>query len=419
MNSAVSPPNKYLPPAFTIFNPYSFNLLSMTAPTLLAQFAHLQTLMRDLVQNANPADATATPLPNQPSLAWYLGRSVYRELYWLREYLTGDDDLSARVRSLFIKDAQPLNEQLAALPPPQHLVYWAEDIQDAHLQQLATPGVLPDHPLLTDDRLIWWLLQEHAKDFERMIGVQFALQCQRALTNYQVTTPLIAAVPNEMPTATIQAGHYRIGSRYEPAAYDNELPPQAVELSGFRITQTPMTNAQFLAFIDAGGYQDETLWSAPPSSNWHAPLHWRRDSLGNWYGVGLNGAADLIADAPVKGISPAEASAFVQWIGREYANYAGAVLPHEYQWEVAARLGKLEQLGQVWDCCANELHPYPEYQPVIDNPIAATQFSNGLRVIRGGGLHTQPCLRRVSLRHWVGITTRDQVIGLRLVLPAE
>ena len=51
----------------------------------------------------------------------------------------------------------------------------------------------------------------------------------------------------------IEQGHYRIGSRHEPFAYDNELPPQAVQLSAFRIGLYPATNAEYLAFIEAGG----------------------------------------------------------------------------------------------------------------------------------------------------------------------
>ncbi|MEI2707994.1 MAG: SUMF1/EgtB/PvdO family nonheme iron enzyme [Chitinophagaceae bacterium] len=72
-------------------------------------------------------------------------------------------------------------------------------------------------------------------------------------------------------------GHYRIGSREESFAYDNEFPPQAVELSSFRIAQLPVTNAEFLGFMAEGGYARPEFWDAEgqawlTSRQGHRPL---------------------------------------------------------------------------------------------------------------------------------------------------
>jgi len=400
----------------------------MAKPEILGQMSALQGLLRDLLQE-EPDDAL--PVPGLGTLGWCLGRSVYRELYWLREVVCGEADLSARVRHLFGEEAGsgPVPDPAARcplLPPTPHLLRWAREIQDEDLRRLATPGALPGHPLLAEDRLTWYLLQESAKDFERMLAVRLARRLGRAEPRaYRVAAPLAPRPPladAHRDLVEVTQGHYRIGSRHEPFAYDNELPPQAVELSSYRIARLPVTNAQYLGFMEAGGYADPDLWG-DAGRRWlaanpvGAPLHWRQDVDGCWYGVGLTGvAADLPPDQPVSGINRHEAQAYTNWVSGLGGSGAGAVLQHEYQWEVAARAGVIEGTGRVWEWCANPLHPYPDYSPFPD-PHGARVFALGSVSLRGASLHTQRCLRRASLRHWSDPTERRGFAGMRLVFP--
>jgi iron(II)-dependent oxidoreductase len=400
----------------------------MPNPEILAQLSSLHGLLRDLVQE-EPDDTI--PVPGLGTLGWYLGRSIYRELHWLREAVGGDADLSGRVRHIFT-DGDPDPAALSLLlPPKDHLLRWAQEVQDEDLRRLATPGALPAHPLLAQDRLPWYLLQEAAKDFERMLSVRLVRRLGRAdLDGYLVGTALSPRPPVRDPDRDLMGvtqGHYRIGSRHEPFAYDNELPPQGVELSSYRIARLPVTNAQYLGFMDAGGYTDPGLWdqagrgwlAANPAQ---APLHWRRDPLGRWYGVGVAGPADLPADQPVAGINRIEALAYANWVAglgsADGGAGAGAVLQHEYQWEVAARAGAIEGVGRVWEWCANPLHPYPDFTPFPD-AAGADPFGRGHASLRGASLHTQRCLRRASLRHWADPAERCGFAGIRLVFPTS
>ena len=406
----------------------------MTNPSLLAQLGALQGLMRDLVETASDDSQV---VPGLGTLGWYLGRSVYRELYWLREVVGGDADLSGRVRHIFATASSPVegatgrNEPEAdpgalstLLPPRQHLLRWAQEIQDEDLRHLATPGALPAHPLLAEDRLPWYLLQEAAKDFERMLSVRLLRRLgQPDSDDYRVGTPLTSQPPvRDADLVAVTQGHYRIGSRQEPFAYDNELPPQAVELSSYRIARTPVTNAQFLGFMEAGGYSASVLWDQEglawlAANSVRAPLHWRQDPLGRWYGVGVAGPADLPGDQPVSGVNRHEARAYANWAATLGGIGAGAVLQHEYQWEVAARSGVIDGLGSVWEWCANPLHPYPDFVPFPDS-ASAQAFASGQASLRGASLHTQRCLRRASLRHWAGPAERHGFAGIRLVFPS-
>ncbi|MEI2707995.1 MAG: hypothetical protein V9E96_03125 [Chitinophagaceae bacterium] len=144
----------------------------MTNPEILSQLSGLQTMMADLMRGLPAHEANQRFHPRLAPLAWYLGRSVYRELYWLREILAGDRDLAERVRPIFATQEAEAPAEL--LPPRDHLLAWAGEAQGEHLRRLATPGALPDSPWLQDDRLPWFLLQETARDYEAMLWVLLA-----------------------------------------------------------------------------------------------------------------------------------------------------------------------------------------------------------------------------------------------------
>jgi len=435
----------------------------MTQPGLLGQISGLQAMMADLVSGVPAPEAQTRFHPRLACLSWYLGRAVYRELHWLRQVLAGDADLAARVSGFF---AMPPEEAPCDhLPPPDHLLAWAREIQDEHLRRLATPGALPDHPLLAEDRLPWFLLQEAAQDYEAMLWVLHARRLGLAEAQPpagQALTPLEASSPGA-DLIEITQGHYRVGSRNQPWAYDHELPPQAVELSSFRIARLPVTNAEFLGFMADGGYERPELWDAEGGA-WlaatpvGAPWHWRQDGAGRWYGNGLNGSLPLTAIDPVAGLSRHEARAYAAWVASHGGPLAGAVLQHEYQWEIAARAGHLQGTGRVWEWCQNPFHPYPDFAPwpggpdasklakalgtaVFGGPQAMPEpytapldqgqaksvnlvgsraeraFAANRGVLRGASLHTQGCLRRASFRLDAAPGDRFRVSGLRLVFP--
>jgi gamma-glutamyl hercynylcysteine S-oxide synthase len=390
----------------------------MTHPAILSQLSNLQAMMGDLARGLPADDARRRWHPRLAPLAWYLGRAVYRELHWLREVLTGDADLADRVRPIFATGEEEASGE--GLPPLDHLLAWAEEVWGEHLRRLATPGAWPNNALMQHDRLAWFLLQETAKDYEAMLWVLLA----RRLTRPEAAPdgePLLARPPTAAAVEITQ-GHYRVGARGDPIAYDHELPPQAVELSNFRIAPLPVTNAEFLGFMLAGGYARLDLWD-PPGQAWlstqrsAAPWHWRQDDQGQWYALGLKGARTLSAEEPVSGLSRHEARAYAAWVASLGGGLAGAVLQHEYQWEVAARTGHLQGTGRVWEWCANPCHPYPDFSPFPDASVSPTAFAAQHGVLRGASLYTPGCLRRASYRHCADPSDRFRVSGLRLVFP--
>ncbi|MES9969491.1 MAG: SUMF1/EgtB/PvdO family nonheme iron enzyme [Candidatus Thiodiazotropha sp.] len=396
----------------------------MTSTTLLGQLNDLHEMQIDLLTSIPAEDCAKRFHPRLASLNWYFGRGVYLELLWLRERLQNDDDLSMRVKPLFAANEIPLDQQCDQLPPVEHLIKWASEIHSEHLRRLATPSALPDHPWLQQDRLVWYLLQEQAKLYEVMLTVLNQRSLQRQKQDYHCLEALDSKPP-QWETREISQGHYRIGARNDPRAYDNELPPQAVELSSFRIALTPVSNAQYLSFIEADGYKERSIWSDAgwqwlQQSEQQHPEYWRQDINGGWYEVAINGNTHLPPDDPVCGISHYEAQAFCNWIDSAGGEYSGAVIQHEYQWELAVRTGVVSQMGRAWEWCSNKFHHYPSFQSFPDTPDShQDRDQNKHYILRGASLHTQPMLRRASFRHWALASDHHQSTTVRLVFPAR
>ncbi len=395
----------------------------MTNPRLLGQLSHTHELLEQLLHDLPESDCYRSYAPGLPPLAWLYGRCAYLESYWLREVVQGDDDITSRVRHLFEPGVAPAESQWQALPPRDHLINWALELQDENLMRLANPHLLPVHPLLREGRLAGMILQEQQRLYETMLTVL----CERRLTDsdgsFRVAEPLTPAAINPGQLMELSKGHFRIGAREPALAYDNELPEQVVELSAFRMQRRPVSNGEYLAFVLNGGYRAESLWS-PEGWAWRsrdaieAPHYWRLDDAGHWYGVGLNGPFELTASEPVLGISQHEATAFANWVAQSATTLEGAALQHEYQWEMAIRLQAIREFGRVWEWCANPFHPYTGFQPAEGGLGAtATESFDGEWTLRGASLYTQPALRRPSFRNHALPGARRLFAGTRLIFP--
>jgi iron(II)-dependent oxidoreductase len=253
-----------------------------------------------------------------------------------------------------------------------------------------------------------------------MLAALTARSAQRDRGDYQVSEVLTARLPVD-DSIRIEQGHYRIGQR-DGWGQAHEGPAQLVELHAFRIGRRPVNNAEMLAFIEDGGYRDPAWWDEA-GRGWRdvnrvsAPWNWRRDARGHWYGIGTNGPLDLHPDEVVAGLSAHEARAYAAWAAARGNGLAGAVPQHEYQWEVAARLGEITLFGRSWEWCANAYHPYPGYQAPADPLLDPCAEDRDLIVLRGGCLHTQPALRRSTFRRCAPPDRRELFAGTRLVLP--
>ncbi|HXK55494.1 MAG TPA: SUMF1/EgtB/PvdO family nonheme iron enzyme, partial [Gammaproteobacteria bacterium] len=264
----------------------------MNGQTLLAQLSNLHQMLNQLLESLPETDAYRCYHARLAPLAWYFGRTMYLETYWLREVVQADADMTGRVREIFSPGHAPTEVQWRQLPPKDHLLNWALELQDENLMRLANPALLGEHPLTNNQRLHRIILQEHARNYEKMLMVLTQRRLDGA-PSHRVERPLLP-LPMKSEMVEVARGHYRVGANQDPAAYDNEEPAQIVELSAFRIQMTLVSNAAWLTFMLADGYLSRDLWS-DPGWLWRQqqeaahPDHWRQDRSGNWYAIGLNG----------------------------------------------------------------------------------------------------------------------------------
>jgi len=226
-----------------------------------------------------------------------------------------------------------------------------------------------------------------------------------------------------------------------PPRFDNETPAHRVFLEPFEIASRPVTNAEYLAFIEDGGYRRPELWlslgwSTVERDRWACPMYWFRDDAGRWRQYTMHrGVTALREDEPVCHLSYFEADAYARW--------AGARLPTEAEWEHAASALPLDGViaeerrfhpapldhkenhptrffGDLWEWTSSSYGPYPGYQP----PDGALGEYNGKfmcnqYVLRGGSCATPREQARLTYRNFFPPDARWQFSGLRLARGAH
>jgi iron(II)-dependent oxidoreductase len=246
-----------------------------------------------------------------------------------------------------------------------------------------------------------------------MVLNQIALKKHHAHKNklpYTPRTPLKSQALIKNITH-VQAATYLIGGEL-PLTFDNELPAHEIQLDDFFIANTPVTNGQYLLFIEEGSYKNQSLWSDDgwkwcTENNIQQPEHWQQNPQQHWYATHHLGPTDLNINDAVYGINHYEASAF--------ANWAGARLPHEHEWETAARLEAIKHTTQVWEWCNNIHSPYNGFKAFPDSSNKPSNFDDKHYVLKGASPHTRPELKRASFRNAHLPHQRHIFAGLRLV----
>ncbi|WP_244244051.1 ergothioneine biosynthesis protein EgtB [Marilutibacter alkalisoli] len=218
---------------------------------------------------------------------------------------------------------------------------------------------------------------------------------------------------------------------HETFAYDNESPRHRALVPAHALASRPVSNGEYRAFIDDGGYRNPALWMSEgwarvQTEGWCAPLYWE-DDLERHFTLAGMGAID--PHAPVCHLSYYEADAYARWVG--------ARLPTEAEWESAAAAllveggladdavlqpraasdgpGLRQMFGDVWEWTSTAYGPYPGFRPLPGSLGEYNgKFMCGQWVLRGGSCVTPRDHIRASYRNFFYPPDRWQFSGLRL-----
>ena len=214
---------------------------------------------------------------------------------------------------------------------------------------------------------------------------------------------------NTQEFISFDEGIYEIGYKGDGFSFDNELGVHKTYIQPFSISNTLVTNAEYLEFIKSGGYENFNVWHAEgwdfiQKNNIKAPLYWHFTD-GKWKYYNFMGLEDIDLKLPVSHISYYEAYAYAEWKGMR--------LPTEFEWEVAAN-----QLnwGALWEWTASAYQPYPNFSKA---PGALGEYNGkfmlNLQVLRGASIATAEDHSRKTYRNFFHASLQWMFSGLRLV----
>ncbi len=408
--------------------------------TVADRYREVRALSRRLVAPLSPEDACAQSMPDASPAKWHLAHtSWFFETVVLEALIPGYVSPFEGYRVLFNSYYQAVGPQFAR--PQRGLI--------------TRPGLaaILDYRDAIDHRLQQALAQDLPADIAALVelGLHHEQQHQELLLmdlkHLFACNPLgpayLAATPPPLPAApplrrvAHAGGVVEVGTSTPGFAFDNERPRHRHFLAPFALASRAVTNGEFLAFIEDGGYRDPLLWLADgwatvQREGWAHPAYWR-DPLGSGEFT-LAGWQQLETGAPACHVSFYEADAYARW--------AGARLPTEFEWEhaasavetrghlleetalrprpaEAASTGLQQLFGDVWEWTSSAYTPYPGFKPMAGTVAEYNgKFMANQMVLRGGCCVTPPRHVRASYRNFFYPQQRWMFGGLRLAWDA-
>ena len=381
------------------------------------------------------------PIVNPP--LWELGHTAWFQEHWCLRHSPESGGLSRRSRlpgadALFDSTLVPhATRWHLKMPTPRVIFAYLKDTLGATLEALAATS--------PEQRYFFALALLH----EDMHGEALLMTLQ---TLALPPPPLASGTPVARPAPPLHdiafvGGEYEQGSPRDAAfVFDNEKWAHRRSVAPFRMASRPVSQGEFAAFVEDGGYEHESLWTGEgqrwlQQSGQLAPVHWRRDD-GAWRVRQFDAWHPLQADAPLVNVGLHEAMAFCRWAGRR--------LPTETEWEFAARDGggdrrfpwgdqgvqrspsldfrsRAPQFGEgelaspaglssligcVWEWTSSPFIPYPGFAADPYREYSAPWFETHY-VLRGGSFATRARLVHNRFRNFYLPERTDPFAGFR------
>ncbi len=421
---------------------------------LAAELQRVRRKTHDLVDSLDDDQLTRPALPILSPIAWDLGHiGEFEELWLVRtvDAVRRGEPPTLALEEEYDAARTPRAERAALeLPDRDLLLRRLREVRAAAIERLREM-VLGGHPLLENGFVYHMMAQHEAQHHETVLQA-----IARMDLIYEPATRIPtrrSELPPDTAMVVVPAGSFPMGTDQDAHAYDNERPAHWVDLPAYWIDTGPVTNGDFLAFIEDGGYENRAWWS---EEGWawlreedaRHPLGWRTSPTG-WEEVRFGRMEPLVPTRPVIHVSWYEADAFARARGKR--------LPTEAEWEKAAawdpelriarrwpwgdrppepRLANLDartfapapigahpggrsfygchqMIGDVWEWTSSFFDPYPGFVAFPYPEYSAIHFGQEYRVLRGGSWATAGIVARNTFRNWDFPQRRQIFAGFR------
>ena len=388
-------------------------------------------------------------------MRWEVGHVAWFQEFWLLRHLRGQPVILSNGDSLYdsARVAHDTRWDIPLLSRSATLTYMQEVLDrviDENLNQKVEPQPANgfDETYFLHLALFHEQMHDEALTYTRQtLGYPAPrLSIERGLTSAAGPTK-----PTHLGDAEIPGGSYLLGSAPESPffVFDNEQWAHEVEIAPFAISKTAVTNAEFAAFVDDGGYARREFWS-DEGWRWRAscdaqhPVYWEPQGNGRWLRRHFDLRVPLEDRHPIIHVNWYEATAYCRWARRR--------LPTEAEWEMAASgaekhtypwgdepptpnranldwramgcidvdalpdgdgpFGCRQMIGNTWEWCSDSFGPYPGFALGPYKEYSQPWFGDH-KVLRGGCWATRSRMIRNAYRNFYTPDRRDVWAGFR------
>ncbi|MEM0908923.1 MAG: ergothioneine biosynthesis protein EgtB [Pseudomonadota bacterium] len=404
-----------------------------------ALFHRTRQRSTDLAGNLSPEDMLVQSMPDASPTKWHLAHTTwFFETFVLAPFEPGyrahDDRFAHCFNSYYAqagtRHARPHRGMLTRPSSAEVIGYRAA--VDARLQTLLETAA-PDQVAEIERRVELGCHHEMQHQELILTDILHAFSLNPLEPAFVPPAPIVMEPHDTVADwVSFDGGLVTIGAE-DGFHFDNEGPRHETYLAPYRLAGRLTTVGEWIAFIEDGGYESETLWLSDgwhtaQKAGWAAPLYWHK-SGGEWWTFSLRGPQLVDRDAPVHHVSYYEADAFARWAGKR--------LPSEAEWEHAfpsalddgnyvdagylrprppqAKTGLRQMMGEVWQWTRSSYDAYPGFQPAVgalgeyNGKFMVNQY-----VLRGASFGTARDHARASYRNFFHPHQRWQFAGVRL-----